>query len=149
MEEYKQSPWSVERIGLENKQKNEEDSTENNSDISENKFGSTIKSEPYDDDIAQDENVLIKLESSNNELTKPILSKSKSLSYEQGAKKRKFYIYGTKGLSSKLRRCGECKGCINEDCGECPACLDMPRFGGKLVITILFQTFRPLIKFTV
>ena len=148
MEEYKQSPWSVERIGLENKQKNEEDSTENNSDISENKVGSTIKSELYDDDIAQDENVQIKLES-NNELTKPILSKSKSLSYEQGGKKRKSYIYGTKGLSSKLRRCGECKGCINEDCGECPACLDMPLFGGKLVITILFQTFRPLIKFTV
>ena len=114
----------------------------NDSDISENKFVPTIKNEPYDDEV-QDENiqqiiqnVQIKLESSNNGLTKPILSKIKN---EQSGKKRKSYIYGTKSLSSKLRRCGECKGCINEDCGECSACLDMPRFGGKLVITILFS----------
>ena len=122
----------------------------NDSDISENKFVSTIKSEPnYEDDEAQDENVQqiiqnvqIKLESSNNGLMKPIISQSKSIGSEQGGKKRKSYIYGTKGLSSKLRRCGECKGCINEDCGECPACIDMPRFGGKLAITILFDIFR-------
>ena len=82
----------------------------NDSDISENKFVSTIKSEPnYEDDEAQDENVhqiiqnvQIKLESSNNGLMKPIISQSKSIGYEQHGKKRKSYIYGTKGLSSKL-----------------------------------------------
>ena len=30
----------------------------------------------------------------------------------------------------RVRRCGECAGCIHDECGECSACLDKPRFGG-------------------
>ena len=56
--------------------------------------------------------------------------RSKSRGYEQGRKKHRSYIYGTKGLSSKSRRCGECEGCTRDDCGECLACIDKPRFGG-------------------
>ena len=39
------------------------------------------------------------------------------------------YVYGTKSLAIKSRRCGECKGCTNEDCGQCVACL------GKVLVT--------------
>ena len=34
------------------------------------------------------------------------------------------YVYGTKSLARKSRRCGE-----NEDCGQCVACL------GKVLVT--------------
>ena len=31
---------------------------------------------------------------------------------------------------SRMRRCGNCRGCRIEDCGKCSACKDKPKFGG-------------------
>ena len=31
----------------------------------------------------------------------------------------------------KLRRGGECSGCMANDCGSCKFCYDKPKFGGK------------------
>merc|ERR1719219_2289195 len=39
-------------------------------------------------------------------------------------------VYGSSSNSSKIRRCGECEGCMRDDCGKCSACADKPRFGG-------------------
>ena len=40
------------------------------------------------------------------------------------------YIYGASKMSSRMRRCGECEGCIRKNCGKCNPCLDNPAFGG-------------------
>jgi len=40
------------------------------------------------------------------------------------------YVYGASANAKKVRRCGECEGCMREDCGKCEICLDKPRFGG-------------------
>lgn len=40
-------------------------------------------------------------------------------------------VYGGSATAAKLRRCGECEGCMRDDCGTCYACADKPRFGGK------------------
>lgn len=41
------------------------------------------------------------------------------------------YVYGARSTASKVRRCGECEGCMRDDCGKCASCMDKPRFGGK------------------
>jgi len=43
----------------------------------------------------------------------------------------KGYVYGAKTTAAKMRRCGECEGCMRDDCGDCLACKDKPRFGGS------------------
>merc|ERR1719312_191829 len=43
---------------------------------------------------------------------------------------RPAYVYGASATAKKIRRCGECEGCMREDCGKCEICLDKPRFGG-------------------
>ena len=40
------------------------------------------------------------------------------------------YVYGSSRTAKKVRRCGECEGCMRDDCGKCEICKDKPRFGG-------------------
>ena len=41
--------------------------------------------------------------------------------------RRTNYVYGAKTSAAKIRRCGECEGCMRDDCGACVACEDKPR----------------------
>jgi len=45
-------------------------------------------------------------------------------------RQNKAYVYGASASCKKMRRCGECEGCMREDCGNCEACADKPKFGG-------------------
>ena len=40
-------------------------------------------------------------------------------------------VYGGSSNAAKVRRCGECEGCMMDDCGTCINCQDKVRFGGK------------------
>merc|ERR1719419_1585178 len=55
-------------------------------------------------------------------------TKPSGLGGERGP--RPGYVYGASASAKKIRRCGECEGCMREDCGKCEICLDKPRFGG-------------------
>ncbi len=51
---------------------------------------------------------------------------------DRGGDQRKTnYVYAARASAAKVRRCGECEGCMRDDCGDCAACADKPRFGGK------------------
>ena len=57
-------------------------------------------------------------------------SKRKSVEQRTPRKRSSSYVYGSSASARKLRRCGECEGCMMEDCGKCEICLDKPKFGG-------------------
>ena len=62
-----------------------------------------------------------------------IMPKGKRYGNQYGspsAAPRPAYVYGASSSAKKLRRCGECEGCLREDCGSCEICADKPRFGG-------------------
>lgn len=44
---------------------------------------------------------------------------------------RSMGVYGGSSTAAKVRRCGECEGCMRDDCGQCIPCKDKPRFGGQ------------------
>ena len=56
--------------------------------------------------------------------------KRKSSDSRTPRKKSSSYVYGSSSTARKLRRCGECEGCMLEDCGKCEICLDKPKYGG-------------------
>lgn len=58
---------------------------------------------------------------------KPKKPKSDTLNKSQ----RSMGVYGGSSTAAKVRRCGECEGCMRDDCGQCIPCKDKPRFGGQ------------------